>query len=93
MLGTDTDVGFGAAVLVVVATNLVLVLPSSPAALGTFEAAVVLALAAYDVGREQALSFALVLHALNALPYVPLGYAALALHSRAMRRAGSGVTS
>jgi uncharacterized protein (TIRG00374 family) len=93
VLGTDTDVGFGAAVLVVVATNLVLVLPSSPAALGTFEAAVVLALAAYDVGREQALSFALVLHALNALPYVPLGYAALALHSRAMRRAGSGATA
>lgn len=86
VLGTDMDVGFGAAMLVVVATNLVLVLPSSPAALGTFEAAAVLALAAYDVEREQALSFALVLHALNALPYIPIGYAAVALHARAMRR-------
>jgi len=86
VLGTDMDVGFGAAMLVVVATNLVLVLPSSPAALGTFEAAALLALAAYDVEREQALSFALVLHALNALPYIPIGYAAVALHARAMRR-------
>jgi glycosyltransferase 2 family protein len=84
LLGTDLDVGFGAALLVVVATNLVLVLPSSPAALGAFEAAAVLALAAYGVEREEALSFALVLHALNALPYIPLGYAALALHSRAL---------
>ena len=85
LLGTDADVGFGAALLVVVATNLVLVLPSSPAALGAFEAAAVLALAAYGVDRAQALSFALVLHALNALPYIPVGYAALTLHTRAMR--------
>jgi hypothetical protein len=86
LLGTDADAGFGAALLVVVATNLVLVLPSSPAALGSFEAATVLALSAYGVDREQALSFALVLHALNALPYIPAGYVALTLHARAMRR-------
>jgi hypothetical protein len=34
---------------------------------------------------EQALSFALVLHALNGFPYLPLGYAALVLHGRALR--------
>ena len=83
--GTQIEAGFGAALLVTVATNLVLVLPSSPAALGAFEAATVLALAAYGVDREAALSFALVLHALNALPYIPLGYGALVLHVRAMR--------
>jgi uncharacterized protein (TIRG00374 family) len=85
LLGTEIDAGFGMALLVLVATNLVLVVPASPAALGSFEAAGVLALAAYGVDREQALSFALVLHALNALPFIPLGYVALALHTRAMR--------
>lgn len=88
LLGTQIEEGFGAALLVVVATNLILVLPSSPAALGAFEAAAVLALSAYGVGREAALSFALVLHALNAFPYLPLGYAALVAHGRALRRAG-----
>jgi glycosyltransferase 2 family protein len=86
LLGTRIEEGFGAALLVLVATNLILVLPSSPAALGAFEAAAVLALSAYGVDREQALSFALVLHALNAFPYLPLGYAALVLHGRALKQ-------
>lgn len=85
LLGTDIDVGYGMALLVLIATNLVLVLPSSPAALGAFEAAVVVALGAYGVERAEALSFALVLHALNAFPYIPLGYVALVLHARAVR--------
>lgn len=85
LLGTDIDASFGMALLILVATNLVLVLPSSPAALGAFEAAVVVALAAYGVGRAEALSFALVLHALNLFPYLVLGYVALVLHARAMR--------
>jgi len=63
LLGTDINVGYGMALLVLIATNLVLVLPSSPAALGAFEAAVVVALGAYGVERAEALSFALVLHA------------------------------
>jgi uncharacterized protein (TIRG00374 family) len=84
--GTGIDEGFIAALLVLVATNLVLVLPSSPAGLGAFEAAAVLALAAYGVEREQALSYALVLHALNAIPYVVVGYVALLLSTRRGRR-------
>lgn len=85
LLGTEIEAGLGAALLVLVATNLILVLPTSPAALGAFEAAAVLALSAYGVEREQALSFALVLHALNAFPYLPLGYTALVLHGRALK--------
>ena len=84
--------GFAAALLVLVATNLVLVLPSSPAGLGAFEAAAVLALAAYDVPRELALSYALALHALNALPFLPLGYLALWLSTR-RDRSGSRAAS
>ena len=87
LVGTELDEGFGMALLVLVATNLVLVVPSSPAALGTFEAAALLALAAYGVEREQALSFALVLHALNALPFIAVGYIALVFHTRALARA------
>jgi uncharacterized membrane protein YbhN (UPF0104 family) len=53
--------------------NLALVLPSSPAAVGVFEWATVLALRAYGVPESQALSYALVLHALNFFPFVIAG--------------------
>ena len=62
-----------AGLLVVVATNLVLILPSSPGALGVFEAATVVALKAFGVDDSLALSYALVLHALNLLPYIAAG--------------------
>jgi uncharacterized protein (TIRG00374 family) len=90
LLGTEIDAGFEAALLVLIATNLVLVLPSSPAGIGTFEAAAVLALAPYGINREQALSYALVLHALNALPYVAVGYFALATYLRTVSRPRAG---
>ena len=82
LLGVRINEGFVAALLVLVATNLVLVLPSSPAGLGAFEAAAVLALAAYGVQREAALSYALLLHAVHALPYIVVGYVALYLSTR-----------
>jgi uncharacterized membrane protein YbhN (UPF0104 family) len=63
--------------LVVVAINLSLVLPSSPAALGVFEAATVVALRAFDVPRAEALSYALVLHLLNLVPFLVIGAALL----------------
>jgi hypothetical protein len=46
----------------------------------------VVALAAHGVERADALSFALIMHALNALPYIPLGYLALFVYVRGMRR-------
>jgi hypothetical protein len=82
MRGMGIEEGFAAALLVLVATNLVLVLPSSPAGLGAFEAATVLALGAFGVERELALSYALGLHALNALPFIPIGAVALWLSRR-----------
>jgi len=66
-----------AGVLVVVATNLGQVVPSSPAALGVFEAATVLALGVYGVHRPEALPYALALHALNLVPYLAAGPFAL----------------
>jgi uncharacterized protein (TIRG00374 family) len=65
--GRDTIL---AGLLVAIATNLAMVLPSSPAALGVFEAATVVALKAFGVDDSLALSYALVLHALNLFPYL-----------------------
>jgi uncharacterized protein (TIRG00374 family) len=78
--------GFGAGLLVVIATNLVLVLPSAPAAVGAFEAAVVLALNAYHVGPSNALAAAVVLHALNLFPFLAVGLWALSHHSATVQR-------
>jgi glycosyltransferase 2 family protein len=85
MLGFDLGVGFEAGLLVVVATNLALILPSGPAAIGVFEAATIVALATFGVDRTVALSYGIVVHALNALPYIPAGYIALHYHAAAVR--------
>jgi uncharacterized protein (TIRG00374 family) len=63
--------------LVVVATNIAQILPSAPAAVGVFEAATLIALASYDVPQATALSYAIVLHVLNFLPYLIAGPIAL----------------
>ncbi|HWI06551.1 MAG TPA: lysylphosphatidylglycerol synthase transmembrane domain-containing protein [Solirubrobacteraceae bacterium] len=67
------DMPLVAGMLVTVAINLSLVLPSSPAALGVFEAATIVALRAFDVPHAEALSYALVLHLLNLLPFLAIG--------------------
>jgi hypothetical protein len=73
MQGFHLGLPFAAALLVVVATNVAQILPSSPAAVGVFEAATLVALRPYDVSDSQALSYALVLHALNFFPYIVAG--------------------
>ena len=75
LLGFDLGVSLSAVagVFVVITINLTLVLPSSPAAVGVFEWATVLALGAYGVGESDALSYALVLHALNFVPFIVAG--------------------
>ena len=86
----DLDLGFGAGLLVVVATNLAQVLPSSPGAVGVFEAATQVALRTFDVGDSQALSYAVVLHAVNFLPYLIVGYFMLHRHAGSLRRKNAG---
>jgi glycosyltransferase 2 family protein len=90
MLGFDLGLGFEAALLVVVATNLILVLPSGPAAVGVFEAATIVALAPYGIDRATALSYGIVVHALTALPFIPIGYLALHSHAAALRAPSPG---
>jgi len=78
------DLPLSSAVLVTVAINLSLVLPSSPAALGVFEAATIVALNAWHVPHAEALSYALVLHLFNLVPFLIIG--AVLLGPAALRR-------
>jgi uncharacterized protein (TIRG00374 family) len=86
--------GFGlpalAGLLIVIATGLSHLLPSAPAAVGVFEAAAVVALAAYDVPQSQALSYALVAHAVNVLPFILAGLFVLNLRRSVLAPGSSG---
>lgn len=73
MKGFHLGLSLVAAILVVIATNLAQILPSSPSALGVFEAATVVALGAYGTADSDALSYALVLHALSTVPFIVVG--------------------
>jgi uncharacterized protein (TIRG00374 family) len=82
MRGFDLGLSPVAGMLVMVANALAMILPSSPAAVGVFEAAVLVGLNPYSVGKTQALSYALVLHALNFFPYVAAGLVILGVRVR-----------
>jgi uncharacterized protein (TIRG00374 family) len=86
LIGFDLPVGFEAGLLVVVAANLAMIVPSGPAAVGVFEAATLAALAPFSVDRSTALSYAIVVHALNVLPFILVGYLVLHHHALAVRR-------
>jgi hypothetical protein len=86
LLGFDFGLGFGAGLLAMVATTLVLVIPAAPGGVGQFETAAIVALSAFGVDRSRALSYGIVLHAVNLLPYLLAGYIALQRHALAVRR-------
>jgi len=81
-LAFDLGVPWPAALLVTVATALGMTIPSAPASLGVFEAAAVVALAAFGVPAALALSYALVLHALMFTSLVAAGLLVLARGGR-----------
>lgn len=76
-VGFDLGVSPLAGELVVIGIGLAMVLPSSPAAVGVFEAATVVVLDAYGIDASTALSYALVLHALNIVPLLVVAGGAL----------------
>jgi glycosyltransferase 2 family protein len=84
--GFDFGVGFGAGLLVTISTTLVLVIPAAPGGVGAFETAAIVALSAYGVNRSSALSFGIVLHAVNLVPYLVAGYVAMQRHAVVVRR-------
>jgi glycosyltransferase 2 family protein len=77
MQGFDFGAAASAPLMVLVTVNLTMIVPSGPAALGVFEAGTVVALHAYGVSQAPALSYALVLHVLNFVPFVIVGGAVL----------------
>jgi uncharacterized membrane protein YbhN (UPF0104 family) len=79
MQGFHLDLSFSAGLLIAIATGLGMIIPSAPGAVGIFEAATVVGLHAYGVPHSQALSYALVLHAMNLVPYLLAGGALLRL--------------
>ncbi len=79
-----------AGMLVSIALTLAMVLPSSPASIGVFEAAVLVALKPYGVPKAEGLSAALLLHALNLFPYLVAGLACMRLEAGARRYAPGG---
>jgi glycosyltransferase 2 family protein len=80
------DLPFAAGVLVTVAIGVGMILPSLPAAVGVFEGAVLIALNAYGVPHSVALPYALVLHAVNFIPFVVIGALLLQYNARHLPR-------
>lgn len=64
---------FASGILLVVAVGLGMILPAPPASVGVFEGAALIALKAYGVSHDSALPYALLLHALNFVPFVLMG--------------------
>jgi len=77
---------FACGVLVAVAIGLSMILPSPPAAIGVFEGAAILALKAYGLPKSTILPYALVLHAVNFVPFVIVGLLLLQYNARHPRR-------
>ncbi|HEX5853231.1 MAG TPA: lysylphosphatidylglycerol synthase transmembrane domain-containing protein [Solirubrobacteraceae bacterium] len=73
---------FTSGVLVTVAVGLSGILPAPPAAVGVFEGATLIALKAYQIPHSPALSYALVLHLVNFVPFVAVGAYLLHYNSR-----------
>jgi len=80
---------FACGLLIAVAVGLSMILPSAPAALGVFEGAAILALKAYGLPKSVSLPYALVLHAVNFLPFVLAGLFLLHYNSRHPYRASA----
>ena len=72
-LAFDLDLPLVSGVLILAAVGFSVILPAGPGSLGVFEAATVVALAAYDVPASAALSYAFTLHAVNLIPYIVAG--------------------
>jgi hypothetical protein len=86
-LAFHMHLAFSCGVLVAVAVGLGMIIPSAPAAVGVFETAALIALVAYGVPHSTALSYAVVLHVVNFVPYLVVGALLVHHNSRHPRRA------
>ena len=64
----DMDLSFGQILTVVVVSSLGMALPSSPGAIGVYEASIVAPLTHFGINKEEALAAAIVLHMIQYIP-------------------------
>jgi hypothetical protein len=89
LVALDVQIPFGGSLLVLLAVNVAITLPAAPAHVGSFELGAVVALGLLHVGREEALAFALVYHAMQALPLAIIGLAELRFILATLNRGAS----
>jgi len=86
MLAFDLNVGYDAAVFVVVVVSFGFLIPASPGSIGVYHALSVKALAVYGVDEGPALSYAFVAHLMYYLPPIIVGTLFLWQHQLGWRR-------
>jgi hypothetical protein len=91
MIAFDLGLSPLAGILVVIGIGLAMILPSSPAALGVFEGATVIVLGTYGIDDSDALSYAVLLHVLNFLPFIALAPFLVGSFRRTVRRRTSNI--
>ena len=70
----DFDLPIDASFFLLVVVSISILVPSSPGFIGVYHAGTVFTLTQYGIGREDALSFALVLHAAQYIPITLMGF-------------------
>ncbi|MHB9031589.1 MAG: lysylphosphatidylglycerol synthase transmembrane domain-containing protein [Anaerolineae bacterium] len=85
------QVSFTVSAFVLVATGFGMMVPSSPGAMGVFEAAVVLALGLYSIDSSQAFAYGFGLHMFTNLGLIVLGLIGLRSESLTFRQVSSQV--
>lgn len=73
-LAFDFDLSLEASFFLLVVVSVSILVPSSPGFVGVYHAGTVFTLSQYGIGREDALSFALVLHAAQYIPVTLMGF-------------------
>ena len=89
-LAASLDLPMTAALCVIAFIGLGVSLPSSPGFIGVIQAATVLALSFFGVGKADALSFSLLLHASQFLPVTVWGLLLLVVEHVSLAEAGRG---
>jgi len=82
------DLPIEASYFLLVVVSVSILIPSSPGFIGVYHAGTVLTLTQYGIGREQALSFALVLHAAQYIPITLMGFYYLKKEHLSLRQLG-----
>lgn len=73
LLAFNFKIPVWSAVVIIIINALMMMFPLTPGNIGTFQVATILGLSFFDVHKTEALSFGLVLHSLDILPFLFLG--------------------